>query len=63
MRRSAGSRRPASQYSSSSSGSGGGAPDEVVLDVNELAAVHGDYVQVGQVRHAVELTGAVVLAM
>lgn len=31
-----------------------GAAPEVVLDLNELAAVHGEYVQVGQVRRAEE---------
>lgn len=31
-----------------------GAAPEVVLDLNELAAVHGEYVQVGQVRRADE---------
>lgn len=40
-----------------------GGPPEVVLDVNELAAVHGDYVQVGQARArgavAAALPGAV----
>lgn len=39
---------------SSSSGGGG---QEVVLDVNELAAVHGEYVQVGQVRQHWECGG------
>lgn len=39
-------RRPASAGTAAVSS----AAAEVVLDVNELAAVHGEYVQVGQVR-------------
>lgn len=44
-------RRPAEgDGGSSSSSRGGGEEEQVVLDVNELARVHGDSVAVGQVR-------------
>ena len=43
-------------------GHGGAEGAEVVLDVNELAVVHGEYVQVGQVSHVFARLPACMLA-